>query len=265
MKKLLATSIAIGVTTILTGCVATTPAAPPMPLTNMEPFTIIVPKNADSTDTWNVKFDSYRRELRGSTADIRNYFVAEHTLVGQNELKSDFCNEERFASGSVYQSCVTYTSDVVTKDLGENTEVTIQPKLRTEKKEGLLIAISIPNFKHENLYGYLSSHSITTNGKITSEFPSESIKGNFDRLASKYSWKSGTADSAHRQFKDTYIIKTSSGIQGRVSAGFYPYREGSLVQYVLDGMSQADNATRKVDWSEAMKEINKTLEIIVNS
>jgi hypothetical protein len=265
MKKLLATGSVIGVTAVLTGCGITTPAAPPMQLTNMEAFTIIVPKNVNNTNTWNVKFNSFQRKLRGSTPEIPKHFRATHTEVGENEIKFDFCNTETFSNTSVYKSCVTYTSDVVTKDLGENTEITIQPKLRTETKGGLLIPISIPNIDHDYFYGYLSRHSITTNGKITSEFPSESIKGNFDRMASRYSWKSGKADAAHRQFQDTYVIKTSSGVEGRVSMGFYPYREGSIVQYVVDGTSKTNNAARKVDWSKAMKEISKTIEQIVNS
>jgi hypothetical protein len=265
MRKTFIASITIGLTTLLAGCGATIEKTPPSPLANMDVFTIIVPKNADNTNTWNVNFKTFSHILNGSTQSIRKYYSAKPALIGKDKLDFNFCNVEQFSSGSVFKSCITYTSDVVLKDLGESTQITIKPTLRTESKDGFLIPISLPKVNHQDIYSYLSSHTISTSGKITSDFPSESIKGNFDRLASKYRWKEGEADAAHRRFKDTYIIRTSNGIEAIVGAGFFPYRKGSIVQYSVQGVSSSDNAIRTVDWKEAMDEITKTIENIVNS
>lgn len=265
MKEIIKTTLAVALATTITGCGMTTPAAPPQPLTNMEAFTVILPNNVAYSDTWNIDFRPFQNEKRGSSAEIRKHFKANYKKVNNSELESSFCNTETFSStGSQYKSCVTYLSDVVTKDLGDATQVTIQPKLRSEVKGGLLIPISIPKVDNMAFYGYLSSQKVTIKNKITSEYPSEAIKGNFDRMATSYKW-GGEADAAHRQFKDSYIIRTSTGIEGRISAGFYPYREGSIVQYVVDGLSSNNSATRSVDWQQAMAEIQKRIEEIVNS
>lgn len=268
MRTLLNSGFLITLTLLLIGCGSTQPPPPPQPLTNMEPFKIIVPKDLNSTDTWGINFNSHRRVRNGSTYEIGKHFVVGHQKVSQNEMKTNFCNTETYSStGRTHSSCVTVTSDVEINDLGDSSEIMISPKLKTNGPKGgtLIFTISHPDLKNEHLYSYFSSHKVSHSGKITSSFPSESIKGNFDRLAKKFSWNAGQSDSAHRQFKDTYLIKTSNGIEGIVSAGFFPYRDGSIVQYVVEGVSKGKQSIREVDWNEAMKEIEEKIQKIVNS
>lgn len=250
----------------LVGCKATAPAAPPQALTNMESFEIVLPKDVVGNEkTWNVDFRPFQNGNYGSSG-IFDFFSVDYKADKNNsELNISACNGERYDTGRVYQSCTSYLSDIKITEKENHRVLTITPKLKSESKGGLLIPEPIPNITFDKLYGYLSSQEVTFKGNITSKFNSESIKGNFDRLMPRYSWKRGKADVAHRQFKDTYSLTLSSGESVVISAGFYPYRDGSIVEYVVKATTENNPRMRKIDWVKASKEVKDQIEKIVNS
>lgn len=260
VKKVLVLSIA---TTIIAGC-NSTPPPPPETLNNAAAFEVLIPAVASGNqNTWNVDFRPFTNGSYGSSS-IYNFYKVGYQPDGDN-MKFSACNGERYSTGRTYQSCTHYDlkGNVVTDDSGNST-LTLIPVMKTQEKGGLIIDKRIPDVTLEKLYGYLSSQKIEFAGKVTSEYSPESIKGNFDRMLSSYSW-GGEADAAHRQFKDSYNFRTSQGASVIISAGFYPYREGSIVQYAIRATTDNDETARKVDWVEISEEVRKKIEQVVKS
>ncbi|MCF2908318.1 hypothetical protein L1285_08280 [Pseudoalteromonas sp. DL2-H2.2] len=257
---------AVLVCSTLVGCKAT-PLPPPQVLSNMESFEVILPNDVvGNTKTWNVNFRPFQNGSREQGSNIYNYFSVDYTANTQtSELDISACNGERYPNGTDYKSCASYLADVTVTKKENHKILTITPKLKSLSRGGFLIFKPIPKMTIDKLYGYLSRQEITFKGNITSKFNTESIKGNFDRLMTRHSWRAGQADAAHRQFKDTYTLTLSTGEQVVISAGFYPYRDGSIVEYVVNSITQNDPSVRQVDWVKTSEEVKKHIEKVVNS
>ena len=264
-KKVLNYLPAIILSTSLIGCKATNPPAPPQEITNPEQFEIVLPKVVSENEkTWNVNFLPFNNGSYGSSGIYDFYSVEYIANKETSEMNFSACNGEKYNTGSVYKSCVNYLADIEVIDSEEQRTLKIRPKLKTESKKSFIIPKAVPDVSIEQFFGYLSNQEIIFKGSITSQFNIESVKGNFDRLLSNYDWQ-GEADAAHRQFKDTYTFNVSSGENIIISAGFYPYRDGSIVEYAVKAISDYNPKTRKIDWAKVTEEVRDYLNKVVNN
>ena len=121
-----------------------------------------------------------------------------------------------------------------------------------------IIPISTPSATEQGWYSYMSGHSAYYSNKLESEYPSESIKGNFDRLLSRNVVGSGRVNAATRQYRNLYKMNVD-GFEILISAEFFPYKNCSIVDYVVQGVSNPDSNTKFVDWTGVMKQIDARL------
>jgi hypothetical protein len=252
---------------LISGCNVLQTQPPQSLAVSGAPFTIELPKdlNYSQGDGWGLDFYSFKNKNFSGT--IQHFFSVEFDAEQElNALSTNICRGEIMESGSTFQSCVKYTADINMQTFADSVKLTITPKEKTvaQGRNAIFIPISLPEIDLEDWYGYLSSQKITTSKiKVTSPYPSESVKGNFDRMLSQHKWGSGQADAAHRQFQNTYKITVNADTDVLVSAGFYPYRDGSIVEYVITGVSGNNKNLRTINWNLTLKEVKAKIASVI--
>lgn len=109
----------------------------------------------------------------------------------------------------------------------------------------------------------MSEQSVTAKRKITSQYPPESIKGNFDRNLQHYSYQATTADGALKQFKDTYWIPFDGNVIAVIGASIYPHKNGTLAELYIEGRSKGTDGVRMRDWRGVIATTKARLDAVV--
>lgn len=261
--------ISIVIILLLQACVQTAP--PKTTAISGKEFKIIVPKGLERTESqaWGINFMPFRNVIRrNSKGSIEEFYSVGYELASStNQLVTKACKGDYFISTrSVYQSCIEYKIGHKVVDKGESLEITLTPKQKTTTpgKNLVFIPMPLPKVNETSLPGWLSSQRVQLRGQIISDFPSESIKGNFDRLLENYSW-GAKADAAHRQFRDSYAIKMNKDITVVISAGFYPYKNGSMIEYIIEGRSENNPDVNERNWKAILEKVIQRLESVAQS
>jgi hypothetical protein len=262
------TLLGLSIAMLISGCMATKKPPQIELITNAESFEVILPLGAESEGTtgWNIDFRPFTNYTIAKGSTIKDFYqITYNEVTSSSELTTNICRGQKFETGSVFKSCINYLADVKTTRSEDDLKVIITPKKEIKQVGGFMMDISLPNVNISDYFGYLSSQEVTVRSKITSKYSSEAIKGNFDRLLKRHKWENGQADAAHRQFKDTYLMTLNNNTDVHISVGFYPYRDGSIVEFVATGISSKNNQTRSINWSTIFNEIEEKLKGVVNS
>ena len=246
-------------------------------ISNASPLTITVPKDLEGSDKTlkGIRFRSvdYTQQqgdiLPGvhSTANtILDFFSVGFSEPAPGQLTTTMCRGEQYDDGHRDKSCVAYDARVVITEEADQSRIIITPiKMRAEQgRNGIFLPINLPKFDLSDWYRYVSDQLITAKYKVTSKYGPESIKGNYDRSLPKKQFSEGEADGALRQFKDAYLIDEKGEFKVIVRAAFYPYRDGSMVEFYLEGDSRDKKTITSVDWKAALASTKSKLDKIAN-
>ncbi len=253
---------------LLQACVQTAP--PKATSISGQEFKIIVPKKVDTfaAQAWGINFLPFNNSKYKSKG-IQNFYRVDYSVNNVlKQMETKACKGEYFSgSRRSFQSCIAYMLGHAVIEKEDYFEITLKPKQRieTQGKSPLFIPMPFPDADLNSLYGWLSSQQVTFSGKIVSDYPSESVKGNFDRLLANHTWGK-KADAAHRQFRDSYYISIGDDIRVIISASFYPYKNnGTMVEYLIDARSENNPSVRERDWKEVIEKAIKRIESVAKS
>ena len=239
-------------------------------------FTIIVPKDLNNPEGLlkGVKFPEFRAEQNYSkgkfiTSSSLNKFISgtyeENPTL--SELKTSFCTVVRASSGRGYTSCEIYSTKVKIDDMESKYEIELKP-YRLKKVQGrdpLFMPIEFPGIDIDKYFTWMTNEKASFNVELTSNYPVESLKGNFDRALGKLSVKKrATIDAALKQFKDLYKFSMPGKVDVYMGAQFFPYKNGSLVKLTVKAIRDAEKGVMSIDWVEIKSRITDKINSIVN-
>lgn len=241
-----------------------------------KPFTIIAPKNLiqDKTTFFEgIILKSFIKDKRISPK-LEKYYSVEFAEQPQKKiLVTSACNGERITStNSKFQSCIHFDSRVIVEDNGETFNISLIPyQARSEQgRNALFFPISPPSIDLNNWYGWVAKHNIKFRDNIISKYSPESIKANFDRSFMRLDnraaeeWLITKGDEGNRQFFDRYLMKLENEFSALVAAHFYPYKDGSMVELIIEGRSK-NISLRTIDWITIINQIQSKLQNAVHS
>lgn len=253
--------------TLLASCAGGAKIKPTATALSDKPFVLEVPKGLTGEESLlkGVKIKDYKKFKRGE--GVRDFFsvkIIEHPKV--SELTTEICRGEYFPSARSYnKSCVFYDAKVSITENTASYTIAIAPyKLRSEQgRNALFFPIDLPKAGINQWYNWVARQSIHFSYEATSKYPSESIKGNFDRSFQKYT-SLGQKDAALKQFKDSYILPRVGDTHVSVGASFYPYREGSLVKSEFVAEDFDRNGKTVVDWVSVVNKAKSMVDGVVS-
>jgi hypothetical protein len=265
MKKTMTSFVALSVAGLLSGCGATSfiSVAPPSETAiSATPFTIVVPKDIEGSaaNLKGVQLSPFQNR-----SGQLEFFSVQYEQKQSNELTTSVCRGDAHNTGRKYQSCVHIDSQVSIQEHADSYEIIVNPiKSRSEQgRSAIMLPIALPDVDVNKWYAWTSNQTVAYKGKTTASFSPESIKGNFDRKLKRHSWGNSQADGALRQFKDTYIINLGDGMRAVVGAAFFPYRDGTMIEYYIKGEAGTQNGVTSRDWNKAISlaraEIDKVI------
>ncbi|PKG36963.1 hypothetical protein [Psychromonas sp. Urea-02u-13] len=165
-------------------------------------------------------------------------------------------------SGVLYQ--ISYSSSVK----GEDTLIQFQPFQTKSYQQGFIGKFDVPNF---NVQQYLSTSQFSVKFEINSEYPSDAVKANFDRVLPKKQYSkedmqkmmlaklSGKKVSS----EDLYVLDVD-GNDTWLQVEAFPYRKGSKV--VIKAMLNTNpNGGNTVNLSDLIEKIKLNVTEIVDS
>lgn len=257
--------LALGLGTLY-GC-GTMGVAPQITETvSAEPFVAVVPKNLINKEASLLKglrLTPFKNK-KDVGQPIETFYSVEFTENKEaSQLETAVCRGDYHVSTqSTHSSCVYYDAKVSVSDLGESYKVSIEPfQVRTKKgKNAIFIPIKPPVVTMDMWYGWLSDHDVFVAHKAESKYSPESIKGNFDRKLENYLWGEGKKDAALRQYKTTYLMSLVGPLKAYVGASFYPYRDGTIVEFKVKGESKHEKGNKSVDWATGMNVALSTID-----
>lgn len=229
-------------------------------LENARVVSIIIPNVKE------IYADNYTHVMFNNAVWGRSYFhgeISKQQLIRIRNKTSDSFEVDRRVDNGLSGSGIVYSVDYSLKDDGENTILEIKPAKSRTYQEGL-ISFPVPYFSEDNLISYIVSHHVGYSIEINSQFNTESIFANFERLATKEPYEQGEKDPVTGKiFKNRYSIKYKE-TKVLFSLETFPYRNGSkAVIYVsIPGRYTSENT---IDFNIIINEIKTQLESIVNS
>ncbi|AVP87241.1 hypothetical protein phytr_2850 [Candidatus Phycorickettsia trachydisci] len=166
--------------------------------------------------------------------------------VGQEKIVTTFKNNISLVDNGVSGSGRIYRLNVNKSNELNNKIITLRAESMGTYQEGLILPFPLPNF---DLQSYLISASVYYNFELNSEFSTESIKANFDRILKN-------------EGKNYKVILSNASCL--ISARFYPYRNGSkvLIEAKLFSIKTTNNI---INVSQSIFELEQRLKNIVNS
>jgi len=201
-----------------------------------------------------VTFDSFRQGKSSKQNKLFWKKIDERTFEVHRRVDNGISG-----SGKIY--IVNYST--VTK--GDDTIITFNPIKTKSYQQGFIGKFDVPEF---NINNFLSSSNFKYKFEINSDFPSNSVKGNFDRLLRKkvpshsemkqmmLARMSGKTTSS----KDWYVLDSYT----LLNVESFPYRNGSKV--VIEAKIRTKkNSENLINLSELFKSINSQIVTIVNS
>jgi hypothetical protein len=232
-----------------------------------KPFVIEVPKGLTGEESLlkGVKINNYKRfKGKAPVLDFFSVNMIEHPDT--SELTTEICRGDYYSSTRDYdKSCIFYDAKVsITEKTSSYTIVITTYKLRTKQgKNSLFFPIDLPKTGINRWYDWIARQTIEFSDKVTSRYPSVSIKGNFDRKFDKYPLTK-KSDADLKQFKDAYVLPTDGDTYVYVAAAFYPYREGSLVELEYRASDYNRNGGTSADWVSIVKKAKSAVKRVVS-
>jgi|GEM_PF-1901178 len=267
MNKVVVAAIASSLI-VLTGCKSTGKQANNITHLNLEPFKITLPKDIDAKLA-SVSFFLEKKHLRTTDASSEYFEQYQAKLPSPNQLALSGC----FASysrqtGMGYRSCEKYHAIAKGITAESSNTLTITPShLEREQGRMLFIPIKFPNTTTDDYLHWLARHNVTSpKNEVKSKYSVEATRSNFERRLSK-EWNAlpttHTTQQLLKQYKDVYLVELSESMNAVIAAKFFPYRDGSIVNYQLVGISLPSNS-KHVDWNKGFKQANQIINEIIN-
>ena len=152
---------------------------------------------------------------------------------------------ERRTDNGVAGSGLIYSIDINKLNKGNDKVITFTPKTVKTYQDGVILPFPIPKF---DLASYLTSAWVIHNFEVTSNYPVDSIKANFDRMLKPYG--------------STYQLQLPDCL-ATMEIKIYPYRQGSkaVITAEVSGMKVVDNI---INVSNKIKELESKIKTIVN-
>lgn len=251
----------------LAGCKATSVAPQNIAMTNT-PYTIKLPKTLDYSKghAWGISFND-EMIWSGGTPEVKRFEGHTTSIDENNSIRTEVCKgSETVQTGAVYQSCVTYHASTSFVDKDDHSELTLIPEniVTNQGRSILFLPIALPKASEGEWFNLIADHSVWKSSKIDSEYPSDSIKGNFDRLLTRYSRRKASANEYHRQYRNAYSMVVD-GIEVVISADFYPYKNGSLVDLVIEAKGNAKVAGQSIDWTVILEQVDDRIQAVIDA
>ncbi len=171
--------------------------------------------------------------------------------------------EKKTHNGLVGSGAV-YTINEKTERTADSSIVTYQPVKKSSYKQGLILPFAVPNM---DITSYLSNIQFKTKFEINSDYPSQSVKANFDRLMKKahrgFRYHGSTSTTSKLALEDSYMVDVE-GVQVVMLVESFPYRNGSKV--VVNAVVQTRKSNSGViDVTTIMKRIEEKVTEVINS
>lgn len=204
----------------------------------------------------DIKFDTYNRcvEYGDSGSCMKSQLLKFERKAGNVVVERRVASPINSA-GSIYTIQETSERD-------ENASVvTYQPLKLSVYETGLLA----PNAPRVDLSGYLSRTQFSTKFEINSDFPSASVKANFDRLMNKArsDFRIYGNTNSDLDLEDYYMVDVD-GAQVVMLVESFPYRNGSKV--VVNAVVQTRKSSNGViDVAAIMKSLKEKVGEVVSS
>ncbi len=230
-------------------------------ISNPRSITIVLP-NSNAVDT--SMYSSLRFQNRVWGVSYYNDRIAKQEVVRSSKPSAKSFYVERRTANQTTGSGRIYTLNYEIKDDGKNKIMEFKPISFRTYQQGVVGPFPIPNFTEENLFDYLISHYIGYTIEVNSQYNTESIFSNFERLAKKVSYKQGAKDEVTGKiFKNRFSIDYK-GYPINFSLETYPYRNGSkaVIYANIPGSFTSQN---KVDFNIIIDDLKRQIEAIVNS
>lgn len=152
---------------------------------------------------------------------------------------------ERRTDNGVAGSGLIYSIEIDKLNKGNDKIITFSPKSVKTYQDGLVLPFPLPKF---DLESYLTSALVVYKFEITSDYPVNSVKANFDRILKS------DGSSYQLQLSDCLAV---------MEVKIYPYKQGSKVVIIAElfEMKIVDNI---INVSNKVKELEKRVKTIVN-
>ncbi|MEW9798552.1 hypothetical protein [Alteromonas sp. CYL-A6] len=252
MKKILITTSVIFGITALTGCKQTAPVVE-QPITNAPSVQYKVPADMN----FDLSFNSFNRCLKRSDdgscfrSDRLTVNKASGELVVRREISEPFTGAQ---TQYKIREKITRSGDINT--------ITYQPMTVLKKDGGLLLPIPAPDL---DIADYLSTTQFTYKFEVDSQYPSDSVKANFDRLMNKTSdsfrFYGAETTSSTLKLQDSYMYDLGDAFSVILVESF-PYRNGSkVVVNVIIETKQTPNGVIDVEklLNQVKSKVNETV------
>lgn len=162
----------------------------------------------------------------------------------QARFNSTTMEVERRTDNGVAGFGLIYSVEIDKINKGNDKIITFNSKIAKTYQDGVILPFPLPKF---DLASYLLSASVMYKFELTSDYPVNSIKANFDRIVESY----GT--SYKLQLSDCLAV---------MEVKIYPYRQGSKVAIIAE-LSQMKANANIIDVSNKVKELEIRVKTIV--
>lgn len=149
---------------------------------------------------WN-----HSRILQAKLRFATLFSVRFHEATPSGVLTTEICRGDLHDSGKRFKSCLFYDSRIAIFEDTSSYWIIVTPYQfdTLQERNAVFLPIRLPDTNVNMWYEWISNHTIAVRHKATSQYSTESIKGNFDRKLTRFSFKEEQADVALNQFKDT--------------------------------------------------------------
>lgn len=234
----------------LVACKSTPPPAD-VPLTNLPAVSYKLPLNQPidiSFNTYNI-CESYGDKGCTKYGSIKFGNESGNVIV-----------EKRTHNGTIGSGAV-YTVNETTERTSESNIVTYQPVKMSSYQQGLILPFPVPSM---DIVDYLSNTQFKTKFEINSEYPSQSVKANFDRLMNKVRKNFRIYGSNSKLALDDYYMLDVEGAKVVMLVESFPYRNGSKV--VVNAVVQTQKSNNNViDVDSIIKSVEAKIAKVINS
>ncbi|MCZ4337636.1 hypothetical protein [Shewanella colwelliana] len=234
----------------LAGCKVTQPSAD-VPLTNMPSVSYKLPLD-QSVD---ISFNAYNRCVNSGSNGCTKYDSIKFGRKAGNVVVERRVHNGVAGSGSVY------TINETTERTSDSSIVTYQPVKMSSYQQGLLLPFPIPKMDIAN---YLSNTQFKKKFELNSEYPSQSVKANFDRMMNKARSDFRFYGTNSRLDLEDYYMVDVDGAKVVMLVETFPYRNGSKV--VVNAVVQTHKSnTGIIDVAAIMKSVEEQVSKVINS
>ncbi|MCL1139384.1 hypothetical protein [Shewanella pneumatophori] len=205
----------------------------------------------------DIRFNTYNRCVNSGSSGCGKY---DNIKLAQGK---DSILVERRVHNGIAGSGAVFSIDKKTERTEKATIVTYQPVKMSSYHEGLLFSFGIPKLDITN---YLSQSQFKTKFEVDSDYSSQSVKANFDRLMQKASrdfriYEENT--NSKLDLEDYYMVDLD-GAQVVMLIETFPYRDGSKV--VVNAVVQSkETGSGLVDVSAILKSVEEKVSQVVKS